>query len=461
LAQAIAGAPDLATFAGEMTTLGTSVATFCGSVAEVTEADISKITSIGNAASALVGVASSLEGYNDSSWFNTNLTEFAGEMVNFGNKIKEYAGVVSGIDLSGSVAIANRARAFLSLAIAVSASGGASSKLVDFAGDLESFGKKLSNFYKKIGDLDAGKFSTIASGLSALAAIDVSNADTLQSFIDSLGKVSADGIDSFVKSISDAAPRVLESGGKLMLNLVKGISSKVKNIGNALKSALASAVTSINNYYANFSTAGGYLVEGFAAGISANSYKAAAAAAAMAKAAKQAAEAALGIASPAKEMIEDGEFTTDGFVVGILKGVSRVYNAGLEIADYAKRGFTDAVSRVSDIVANGVDTEPTIRPVLDLSDVSAGADKINGMLAMNPSVGAMANVTAISAMMSRRQNGPNGDVVSAINDLGKRIGNMPGTVNNNYVNGVSYNDGSDVADAIGVLVRAVTMEGRA
>lgn len=461
LLQAIAGAPDLASFAGEMTTLGTSITTFCGSVSEITADDIARITSIGNATSALVGVASSLEGYNDSSWFNTNLTEFAGEMVNFGTKIQEYASVVNGIDLTGSVGIVGRLRAMLGLAIAVSDSTQASLDLVDFAGDLVGVGKDLSKFYNHISEIDTGKFTSIAIGLTSLSSIDAKDASAVQSFISSLGDISTDGIDNFIKSISDSSSKVLAAASKLMDSFVEGVSSKSKSVTTAFRSALLSAVVSIKSYYSGFSTAGGYMVEGFAAGISANVFKAAAAASAMALAAKLAAESALGIKSPAKAMIKPGMFTTEGFAVGILKGVSRVYNAGVEIADYAKRGFTSAVSNLSNLVSNDIDTEPTIRPVLDLSEVSAGANRINGMLATNPSVGAMANVTAISSMMSRRQNGPNGDVISAINDLGKRLGNMPGTVNNNYVNGVSYNDGSDVGEAIGILVRAVAMEGRA
>lgn len=460
-ADKILGAKDLGSFAGELTTLGASIATFCSSVSEVTEGDVAKITAIGSATGALVSVASSLEGYDDSTWFNTNLTEFAGEMVSFAGKIKEYATAVEGIDLSNSAAITNRATAFLSLAKSVQASEGASGSLSAFADSLVYFGMDLETFYGYISEIDTSKFASLATGLSSLAGININNADTIQSFINSLGEVSVDGVNKFISSISDAAPRVLSATGKLMLSAIKGITSKKKLFAANFKGALNDAVDAVEGYYSNFSTAGGYLVEGFAAGITTNTFQAEAAAAAMAEAAKLAAEEALGIASPAKEMIEDGMFTTEGFAKGILKGISRVYDAGRRTAAYAKQGFSDAISRVSDLIANGIDSEPTIRPVLDLSDISAGADRINGMLSMNPSVGAMSNVTAISAMMSRRQNGPNSDVVSAIKDLGNRIGNMSGTVNNNYVNGISYNDDSAVADAIGVLINAAIVEGRA
>lgn len=461
LVQAIAGAPDISSFAGEMTTLGTSIATFCGSVAEVTETDISKITSIGNAASALVGVASSLEGYDDSSWFNTNLTEFAGEMVTFGTKIKEYAEIVNGVDLSSSVFVAARMRSFLNLAISISEAEGATDSLVGFAANLVAVGIKLVNFYTTIADIDTTKLLNMANSLTALASIDVSSADTLQSFINSLGDVATTGIDSFANAISDGAAKIPSAVSNMIGKFIEGVKSESEQVSSAFEELIDTMVNSANGYYDDFSSAGGYVVEGFASGITANTFKAEAAAVAMAMAAKEAAEDALGIKSPARAMIAPGKFTTEGFAKGIMSGISIVYNAGLTTAEYAKEGFSSALSSLSDLVSGDIDSEPTIRPVLDLSDVSAGANKINGMLSMSPSIGAMANVTAISSMMSRRQNGPNGDVVSAINDLGKLLGGTTGPVTNNYVNGVNYSNDNAVGEAIGILVRAATMEGRA
>ena len=62
-------------------------------------------------------------------------------------------------------------------------------------------------------------------------------------------------------------------------------------------------------------------------------------------------------------------------------------------------------------------------------------------------------------MMNRRiQNGTNDDVVSAIEGLGRRIGNMP---RNTYqVNGITYDDGSNIAGAVRELIRAARVEGR-
>jgi hypothetical protein len=80
------------------------------------------------------------------------------------------------------------------------------------------------------------------------------------------------------------------------------------------------------------------------------------------------------------------------------------------------------------------------------------------MLDMNRSIGLMSNVGAVSALANSRQNGTD-DVVYAIDKLNKSLSNLPtGTTNN--INGITYSHGTEISDAIGVLVRATVMEGR-
>jgi hypothetical protein len=75
------------------------------------------------------------------------------------------------------------------------------------------------------------------------------------------------------------------------------------------------------------------------------------------------------------------------------------------------------------------------------------------------SVGVMANVGAISAMMNQRsQNGANADVVSAIDKLNKKMDNMGNTSYN--INGVTYDDGSNISEAVKTIVRAARIERR-
>ena len=94
-----------------------------------------------------------------------------------------------------------------------------------------------------------------------------------------------------------------------------------------------------------------------------------------------------------------------------------------------------------------------------MSDIESGAGAINNMLGFSTPIGVMTNLGSINSMMDRyNQNGPNNDVISAIKDLGRKIGNIGGDTYN--VNGITYDDGSNVSDAVKTLVRAARIERR-
>ena len=83
----------------------------------------------------------------------------------------------------------------------------------------------------------------------------------------------------------------------------------------------------------------------------------------------------------------------------------KVYNAGYDMGDNAINAVSNAIARISDVVNSDVDSQPTIRPVMDLDDVRSGMDTMNRMLGATPSVGVLANVNAIRSSMNRGQNG--------------------------------------------------------
>ena len=81
------------------------------------------------------------------------------------------------------------------------------------------------------------------------------------------------------------------------------------------------------------------------------------------------------------------------------------------------------------------------------------------MFDMTPSVRTMSNIRAINSMMSSSQNGmSNDDVVSAIKDLGRRIGDISGDTYN--FGGITYGSDSEIAGALQTIVRAARIERR-
>ena len=105
-----------------------------------------------------------------------------------------------------------------------------------------------------------------------------------------------------------------------------------------------------------------------------------------------------------------------------------------------------------------MDSTPTIRPVMDLGNVQTGIDAISGMF-NNTSFDASANIGAIGSMMDdRRQNGVNDDVVNAIERLNKGLSGLNRPSYN--INGVTYDNGSEISEAVETLVRAARIERR-
>ena len=272
--------------------------------------------------------------------------------------------------------------------------------------------------------------------------------------------------DNVTSSMSGAASAVssqykqfADSGKNVMANLASGIRAGSALPIAAMRVSILLAVAAARSFYGSFSAAGKFVVQGFANGISQNSWMAAARARAMANAAKEAAKRALDEHSPSKEFYQIGDFAVQGFTNAMDDGIQNAYDSSFAMASYAKSGLQKALANVSSLVEDGMNTEPTIRPVLDLSDISSGVDTMGSMLDINPMVGVGGNIGAISSyMMFKNQSATNDDVVSAINSLRAKLGNVAG--NTTVINGITYDDGSNINEAVGALIRAAKVERR-
>jgi len=153
------------------------------------------------------------------------------------------------------------------------------------------------------------------------------------------------------------------------------------------------------------------------------------------------------IESPSKVMMERGKYFVAGFVNGVHNSIGS--------AESSVKSLAETVISAFDSYELSSDYQPTITPVVDLSNVNAASNSINGLFA-NRSFGLSSNVASISSSMREIQNkDPNAGLISAINGL-------TGTTNNNVynVNGITYDDGSNIADAVGQLINAAMIERR-
>lgn len=190
--------------------------------------------------------------------------------------------------------------------------------------------------------------------------------------------------------------------------LTQGLNSQTPVAVNAARMLGTSAKNALSNLKPQFKVAGQNAGAGFVEGILEYVEKAAEAAAQVAQAAIDSMNRTLDSHSPSRKMIQSGEWGGEGFVIGLLNLVSSAKNAGTELADGAIDSITEAIGRARDVLENTEATQPTIRPVVDLSDVSSKARAINQTFSANRrfSVGVTASkVASASAGFSSGQNG--------------------------------------------------------
>ena len=434
---------------------------------------------------------------------NSGISKFS--LLEIGNTMKNYINYVKDMDpsvVSSSISAANRLKTFINSLADLDSSGISNFKV-------GTIGSTLKTYASNVSGIDAGAVSTSISAatkiknfIASLASLDTSGVSSFKSAISSLGETNISGltktfnsassslattgsnlvsslnsglkskssslnstassmVSSMSKAISSGGNSFSSAGTALITNLVKGFSSKSSLLRSTASSTASNAASGIVSQYSKFYANGRYLGEGLVSGINSKKTSVWLAGYNLGKAAVEGEKAGQKSNSPSKLTIQAGKWFGEGLVIGIDAMGTKVYKAGHAIGDTAVKSLSTAMARASEAVDSGMfDNQPTIRPVLDLSDVKAGAGNISNLLGMGRTIGVSANVGAVSASMnSRIQNGGNGDVVSAINKLSKQLSNVGGSTYN--VNGVTYDDGTNVSNAVQSLIRAAKIEGRA
>ena len=489
IASFINGGSSLSDFAEQLVPFGESMKKYADAVSGINASDIQASA---NAAKAISDVANTLPksgGLTQTIFGANDLGDFATKLTDFGGALKGYGEAVTGLNV---IAIANSviaAKGLSDVANALPETGVmqalfGSKDISAFGKKFAKFGESMKKYSESVSGINTASITASATAFKSLVDLAKESAGVDFGSLKSLGKnlksISKSAVDKFVSAFSDSSSKVSSAGSKMTDSFIKGVESKTsvligvgknmaskfasgipqntKSIKNSFSAVLKDAISLIKSYYSQFREAGKYVVDGFANGISANTYKARARAKAMADAASEAARKALDERSPSKVFYGIGDYAGVAFVNALKDHTTKAYKASFEMASKAKSGLSDAVAKISDVINSDIDAQPTIRPVLDLSDVRAGASSISGMFGANPSIGVLSNVRAITSMMNGNQNGSNDDVISAIKDLGNK---MSGKAGDTYqVNGITYDDGSNVSDAVATLVRAVRVERR-
>lgn len=465
-----AGDNSLAAFSGVLPGLGTNMASFVSNLGTFTEDQVSTVACVASAIKELAnasntipnegGLAAIFAGDNSLAAFSGNLptlgTNLASFVSNLGTFSSEQVSTVNGA-IRAIKAFAQLADSDLS---------GLKSDLSGFGNKLADFGSDLADFCSNVGgsiDVDSA-ISNMNKIIDAAESITEGGVASLKNLGENLKNFGNDGVNGFVSAFTstEASTDVKNAAAKLADKVADGLESKkeaIKTASKTLASAGASAIET-EDIRSKFYSAGSYVVTGFKNGITENTFKAEAAATAMAQTALEAAKEVFDENSPSKEFYKIGKFVVDGLANGITDSAHLAAYSSGQMATDTIDGAKSIISKASEYIVDGIDAQPTIRPVLDLSDITENASKITSLFDMSPSVGVLANVGAISNGMNSGQNGKtNEDVISAINGLKDNLPKKPGDTYT--IGSITYDDGSEVSNAIKTLVRAARVERRA
>ncbi len=353
---------------------------------------------------------------------NNDLKDFAKGLKPFGEALVDYGTAVHGIgekstDISASV---TAAKDIVSLATEVK--GAANAKDFKKLGEgLVEFATQIKNFMAECEGLNAGQLDSLKIALQSIVDIasSFSTLDTsaLTEFVQSMDTIGSTSVDEFLSSFSEsktaaaiavnalianlksaigtsesqlkskfeeAAKRGLDgltskksefktAGADLMKSFNSGISSQMNTVKSQFSTVLSNCVAAVRSYYSQFQSAGSYLVSGIANGISANAGAVANASTNIASRAASAARLRLQIKSPSRVGYQIGDYFGIGFTNGI---ADNIRNAGISsdaLAESATKGLSNAVSKIATLIDSGIDTNPTIRPVLDLTEIQNGS----------------------------------------------------------------------------------------
>lgn len=208
---------------------------------------------------------------------------------------------------------------------------------------------------------------------------------------DTITSIGSDIVSAVSDGLSDLWDMAVSAGEDIINGLVQGIEDIAGNVADAVEDAGNGAIDALLGLY--------------------------------------------GIASPSKVTAEIGRYFDEGLVVGINEYSGRIVDATESVGDDAIEGMSKTLSKASDILTDNIDAQPTIRPVVDLTDVTDSIGLMNGMFDnQSYSVGLAGNAGVdMNARLSNYQDGlpvNNNDVVNAIGSLGQQVTDLSRIVGN-------------------------------
>jgi tape measure domain-containing protein len=206
-----------------------------------------------------------------------------------------------------------------------------------------------------------------------------------------IGMITALGmsiITKFLNGIAANIGNIVTAGTNIIVNFINGITKNQQRVltagANMIISFVEKLASTIRNNQARMTAAGrdlaSAIISGMTGGLSDMAGRVASKARDMALSAYHAAKDALGINSPSKMFRFLGEGTGEGMIDGMDNSKTSVGKSGAAMGMAAFTAVKSTMAKMTDGLSSNIDVNPTIKPVMDLTNVTQSAGQIGKML---------------------------------------------------------------------------------
>lgn len=241
---------------------------------------------------------------------------------------------------------------------------------------ISAIGDAIGNVGDGIGDIGDG-IERFGNGVRSLDGISwIKTAGGIKEIAGALKDLNKNKFDGDTASITNYL-----STFNLMVNQIVNSSSKMKTAGSSLSRDFGNAlVNGLRSYYNSAYSSGQYLADGLISGINSKTSAVRSAASSLGNAASQSLRSSLKINSPSKITEKIGNFFGLGFINKIKESTKKAKEASSVMGNESVESLKNTLLKMSELILNSSEASPTIKPVLDLSDIRTGADEINSII---------------------------------------------------------------------------------
>lgn len=271
-----------------------------------------------------------------------------------------------------------------------------------------------------------------------------------------------------IAAIKRNLPKWLAMGRDLVTNLISGIAALAGKLASEAGKLAQKGVRALKQKVSQWRNVGRDMVAGLIGGIMSKASQVADKARNLVANAISAAKRKLNSNSPSKVFIKIGEDIDNGLMIGIDNNARKAATRSEFMAERVMLAAKKPLDMLADLLSGDIVTDPTITPTMDLSEIQNDTRKLYSMMSDMDRLSFNGNITladntnrSVTADQRRKEQSENDTMsalINAINGLSALIGNTGNVYN---VNGVTYDDGSNVSSAVRSLIRAAKIEGRA